>query len=371
MHLLTVVHSTERSGPPILALRFLRWLSEEHPGWALSTISLEPAGELSPEFAELGPITSVAVAPPGGPGSVLASARNAATRLRSVPRGIDVAHVHCAGSMRIMDVLGGVPVLCHLHELDIGFDLHTRERARRNLLAADRFVAVSDAVRSRFLDRFPVEPTLVERQWGFTDPAVTSVGPDRDGMGVAPATRLVVGSGFRHWRKAPEAFVRTAIRTRSLAPDVDWRFIWVGGHDEAADSGVGWLVGQAGLDDLVQFVDHREDSLRWIASADAFFLSAREDAFPLVCVEAAALGVPIVTFESGGAADLVRSAGCGAVVPMADVGAAANAVVSLLADRDEARAVGDAGRRFAAEHLTIDAAGPALVDQLRRAAARQ
>ena len=75
---------------------------------------------------------------------------------------VDVAHVHCAGSMRVLDVMPAVPVVCHLHELSVGLDLHLRPRAAQLLPTADRYVAVSDAVRREFLERFSVDPGSVQ-----------------------------------------------------------------------------------------------------------------------------------------------------------------------------------------------------------------
>lgn len=50
-----------------------------------------------------------------------------------------------------------------------------------------------------------------------------------------------------------------------------------------------------------------------LTAADGFLLTSREDPFPLVMIEAAALGKPIVSFDSGGVRDFMR-AGMGAVV---------------------------------------------------------
>ena len=368
--LLTVVHSAERSGPPIFALRFLRWLREERPDWTLSTLSLGGGTDLLDDFAELGP-THVAAPSRSARGS---AARRAAgtfldtrTRLRLSRNGpIDVAHVHCVGSMRAVDVLPrSTPVLCHVHELSVGLDLHLGPRAAVHLPTARRYVAVADGVRDEFLRRFPVPPVLVDRQWGFVDPDELPPPAEREELGVAPGAFLVVSSGVRHWRKAPELFVRAARAAVQARPDVEWQFVWIGGSDVG---GLEELVADSGLDGVVRFLGHRTDSLRWVAAADAFLLPAREDAFPLVCVEAAALGRPIVTFDNGGAAELVELAGCGRVAPFPDVGALAAALAEL-ADRAEERlAMGQRGREFARTHLTIATAGPALLASIEATA---
>jgi glycosyltransferase involved in cell wall biosynthesis len=362
--LLTVLHSAERTGPPLFALRFLRWLREERPDWTLSTLSLGGGTDLLGAFEELGPTLVGTPADPTGSRRrrVRATAQNLrlARRLRSLGT-VDLAHVHCAGSMRVVDVLPSTRVMTHVHELSVGLDLHLGPRARTHVASADHYVAVADSVRDEFVDRFDVDPGSVERQFGFVDEADLPGSVDRTELGLPADCTLVVASGVRHWRKAPELFVRVARRLVETRPDVDWRFVWVGGSDVG---GLEALVASAGLASVVTFLGHRPDSLRWVASADLFFLPAREDAFPLVCVEAAALARPIVSFVSGGTPELIRMAGCGRVVEFPDVVGAARAIAEL-ADRPEERVrLGRAGADFVGNELTVRQAGPKLLDAL-------
>lgn len=369
IHLLTVLHAAELSGPPLFALQFLGWLRRERPRWTLSTLFLDTGGPLVDAFAELGPVTLADGRAPYSEGRSLA--RRLLTwrgdrhlrrdLLREGP--IDLAHVHCIGSLKVLPALPPAPVLAHLHELSVGQDLHLGPRARDHATRATRYLAVSDGVRQEFLDRFPVPPSLVERQWGFVDPDRLDVPAGRDGLAMDQDAFVVVSSGVRHWRKAPEAFVRVAQQARALAPDIAWQFLWIGGSDAG---GLEDLVRQAGLDDLVQFLPHQPDPLRWIASADVFVLTAREDAFPLVCVEAAAAGRPIVTFDNGGAAELIEAAGCGEVVPHLDARAMAEQLIRLAREPRTRAELGDAGRTFARANLLIDHAGPRMLESLER-----
>ncbi len=362
--LLTVLHSAERTGPPLFALRFLRWLREERPDWTLSTLSLGGGTDLLGAFEELGPTLVGTPADPTGSRRrrVRATAQNLrlARRLRSLGT-VDVAHVHCAGSMRVVDVLPPTRVMTHVHELSVGLDLHLGPRARAHVATADHYVAVADSVRTEFLERFDVDPASVERQFGFVDEADLPGPVDRAELGLPADCVLVVASGVRHWRKAPELFVRVARRLVETRPDVDWRFVWVGGSDVG---GLEALVAAAGLGSVVSFLGHRPDSLRWVAAADLFFLPAREDAFPLVCVEAAALGRPLVSFASGGTPELIRMAGCGRVVDFPDVAGAAAAIAELAGRPEERERLGRAGASFVASELTVRQAGPKLLGAL-------
>ncbi len=371
-HLLTVLHAAELSGPPIFALQFVRWLAATDPSWRFSTLFLDAGGPMEAPFDELGRVVVADGRTPHATGRGRAR-RSRAARLHRNLRAelaadgpIDLVHVHCAGSFKVVPALPPAAILGHLHELSVGQDLHLGPLARAHLTSADRYVAVSEGVRQEFLRRFPVDSDLVERQWGFVDPARlahATEAADSAREAYPPGSFVVASSGVRHWRKAPELFVRTAQRSRQLAPDVPWHFVWIGGED---NGGLEALVEQAGLEDLVAFLPHQPDPLAMIGAADAFVLPAREDAFPLVCVEAAGAGIPIVTFENGGAAELVRAADCGEIAPYLDIDGMARRLVALAADADRRRELGEAGRRFAAEHLLIDQAGPLLAAALDR-----
>lgn len=369
-HLLTVLHAAELTGPPLFALQFLRWLRDAEPTWRCSTLFLDAGGPLEEPFEDLGRVVLARGRAPYSAGRSLARRAltwRGTTDLRQElgrDGAIDVAHVHCAGSFKVLAALPPTRVLGHLHELTVGQDLHLGPVARQHVRNADRYVAVSEGVREEFLRRFEVHPERVERQWGFVDPERIRVAVDGPRPSELPPDSVVVASaGVRHWRKAPELFVRVAQRVRDLAPEIPWLFVWIGGQDSG---GLEDLVRRAGLDGLVRFLPHQPEPLAWIAAADLFLLTAREDAFPLVCVEAAAAGRPIVTFDSGGAAELVRAAGCGTVSPYLDLDHLAASVVSLAADPARRESLGSAGREFASNELLIERAGPRLLATLRR-----
>jgi phosphatidylinositol alpha-1,6-mannosyltransferase len=69
----------------------------------------------------------------------------------------------------------------------------------------------------------------------------------------------------------------------------------------------------------------------------------------LVLLEAAARGLPSVTWAMGGAPEAVVDGVTGVVVDAGDVDAAAAALASLLRDPARRRVMGEAGRAFARE----------------------
>lgn len=83
-------------------------------------------------------------------------------------------------------------------------------------------------------------------------------------------------------------------------------------------------------------------------------------AVPTKLVEAMAMGRPVVASDLPRMAAIVRSTGCGIVVPADDPAAHAAAIRRLLADPGLAREMGDAGRRAFLEGLAFEREADAL-----------
>ena len=115
-----------------------------------------------------------------------------------------------------------------------------------------------------------------------------------------------------------------------------------------------------------------EDLPSLYGAADVFAMLCRsrwggleQEGFGIVFLEAAACAVPQVAGASGGAAEAVVDGETGLVVdPPEDVQAVADAIDSLLADPERARALGQAARRRVEAELTYDALAARLGDAL-------
>ena len=98
-------------------------------------------------------------------------------------------------------------------------------------------------------------------------------------------------------------------------------------------------------------------------------LCSREDPYPLVALETAALGKPIVTYRNGGLPELLEAAGPEAftgVVDHLDVGALADATIAMLDDDVRSRAAGKSLQECVLAHHDVTVAAPALWAELRQ-----
>ena len=95
--------------------------------------------------------------------------------------------------------------------------------------------------------------------------------------------------------------------------------------------------------------------------------SGRGEGFPLVYLEAAASGLPVVVADAGGAAEAVRHDETGLLVPPNDPQALMQALARLINDADLRRRMGRAGRRWVERDMNWDRVGRQFISIMERA----
>jgi glycosyltransferase involved in cell wall biosynthesis len=115
------------------------------------------------------------------------------------------------------------------------------------------------------------------------------------------------------------------------------------------------------VDGVVTFAGER-DSAELLGSFDVFAQPSLYESQGLAILEAMAAGVPVVATDVGGVRDAVRNGESGLLVPPADPGALAEAIVRLAGDRElalrlAARAGRDVRERYSASTMIESYAG--------------
>lgn len=106
--------------------------------------------------------------------------------------------------------------------------------------------------------------------------------------------------------------------------------------------------------DRIRFLGIRRDVPRLMAAADAYVMSSAWEGLPMVLLEAAASGLPIVATNVGGNSAIVRDGISGYVVPPCDPQALARAMQRM--QMDPARpTMGSVARDFVEKHFSLSA----------------
>ncbi len=105
-------------------------------------------------------------------------------------------------------------------------------------------------------------------------------------------------------------------------------------------------VAAHGLQDHVILAGFRPDVADLLAACDVFVLSSLWEGMPVALLEALAAGCPAIATDVGGVRDVVQSGRTGLLVPPADAGALAAAILELMRAPARARALGAAGQAW-------------------------
>lgn len=386
--LLVLGHAADRTGPPIYLLHLLRWLRASGSTVDIDVVLLA-GGELLDELASLASVTVFEPLSPDIPDEDLqrmldgvvdetswwAARREGALEALMAPFGdASVVYVNSAPSAELARALppGRRVQLSHVHELEIGLVRRLGAADREQLLAqATRVFSVAGAVTEHLVRHHHVDPGAIEHHHGMVDleaVLATTAGLDRATAraerGIDPAHLVVGACGTIEFRKGTDLFLRLAADLTRHDASTEVTFVWLGG-DADGIARARDLADRLGIGDRVRFVGRQPDPTAWFALLDVFVLPSREDPFPLVCLEAAAVGTPIVAYDTGGIPDLLRQ-GCGAVVPYPDPAGLAAEVGELLADPDRRQQLGARGQAVIRNGYDVGVVAPATWAAIER-----
>jgi glycosyltransferase involved in cell wall biosynthesis len=183
-------------------------------------------------------------------------------------------------------------------------------------------------------------------------------------LGFDQEAKLVLGCGTTDSRKGPDLFVQVA-QAFNQSSQYPVQFVWVGGHGgEDIVKNLESLPNKLRTQTIVTFTGAVTNPLPFMLAADVFLLTSREDPFPLVCLESADCGVPIICFaEAGGMPEFVGST-CGAVVPYLDVEAMTNKLCSFIQNERKSRELGAQARQKVRSQFDVSIKGKDIYELL-------
>jgi len=359
-----VVHALDRTGPPVLARSLLRWLRAAHPDHDVDVVAFR-GGELLDDLIRLGPVR--VVLDPEEPWNWRAPdprrVARLATRVAGLPPVDATLLVSVAAGQALPFLTGDDPIVTWVVEQGEELPSGTEARTRR-------WLAGSQGTRTELLGRLapgtvvPVVPEFVEAP---AEPGAALRQHCRTALGAGDDELLVVGAGIATVRKAPDLFLEVALAHHRAGDGPPARFVWLGGERDPLFHRLRAEVDRLELEEEIRFFGGVVDVVPWLAAADVFLHTARLDAFPLVCLHAAAVGTPVVAFAGvGGVPEMFGIAFVGSPYP--DVPALRRNVCDLGGARRRA-AVGAAQRAIVLDRFVDDVGGPLVLDQLTEVAA--
>jgi glycosyltransferase involved in cell wall biosynthesis len=247
-------------------------------------------------------------------------------------------------------------VIAHIHEMEkvIAENLSSFENLKKY---SSHFISASPATTDVLITKHAINKediTTVPAFIKIVDPYLSNrevlKNKMRHEFGI-PNTALVVGGcGTVYWRKGPDIFLESARQVLQQS-DMEIHFVWIGPGPDLNEL-KGSLTEQES--NFIHFVGERSDANEAIAVADIFYMSSREDPFPLVVMESAQHCIPTVCFaEATGITAFVQD-DAGVCLEYIDAEKAAEAILMLSEDREKLSQMGNVARNRVTDNYTSE-----------------
>jgi len=368
-------------GAEMVSLHFLRWI-KQNTNTAI-TILLQAGGPLLNEYEKLGELY---LWRPGLPlltfGGRLSNALRRKLRKKDnfIPfpkqlknRQFDLVYLNIAGTVGMapfMKRLYGCPVVAHIHELSYTMQAwHPNALTPDNLAAIDQFIAASKSVKDNLVRNDGIDAKKVTvfnefiRVGEITKPTIASASMkhmlDIEGC-------FVVGAGGQAgWRKGTDIFMQVARQVNQLMPENEIKFIWVGYQSHEVKAQTDYETDKLGLQGKVIFTGSKTSPQDYLQVFDLFLLTSREDPFPLIALEAAALEKPIYCFKDTGGIPEIISQETGRAFDYGDVDSMAKGIVNAYQNQEVLRKEGKKAAELV-QQFDVNVIAPQLFNFINR-----
>jgi glycosyltransferase involved in cell wall biosynthesis len=349
--ILFIAHDASRTGAPILLLNVIRWLRTAIPNHF--KVMLRDGGPLESQFREVAEVVK--------PGDKQCLNDVGLIYSNTITNGLFLRSLS----------YGDIPIITHVHELEYVIDYYGQENIKEVKQHSAHYIACSNAtaeslIRNQGIDSSKV--SIVPEALFLSDIALKSRSQPgiRESLGIGPDDLVIAGCGTLDLRKGSDLFIQLAeycrLRKRTNGTA---KFLWIGSTGNPA-----WDVLQRDSKKLssldLHFLGELENPFPYLEAADVFCLPSREDPFPLVMLEAGALGKPTLAFKQSGGAEEFCSQGGGFAVPYLDVAGMGDWILNHFSDRNTLFQMGRKAQELVQARYTFDVTGPQIVPIIKR-----
>ena len=341
-------HYAGRTGAPIFLLQLVKWLKTT-TALPLQVVHLN-AGDLLEEFQSVADTTLCVPEKIDryvdrlytflGIQHTISDIRFSRFARHIAPGSIGLIYTNtiCNGAMLSHLARLRCPVICHVHEMESMVRFFGPKNMEQTKAVTTHYIAVSELVKQNLLRNHGIPEDRIDVVYPCLDiPSLPKTFIDiRSSLNIPPDAFIVLASGKGNYGiKGKDLFIQLAYTLLQKHSDLPVHFIWVGGDREAFDE---YLfrqdVERAGLSGRLRLIYDVPNPLDYFNAGDVIVSVSREDSFPLVCLEAAALGKPILCFDKGGGIPEFVENDAGYIVPYLDITAMADKIIALVRQPD-------------------------------------
>ncbi len=267
--------------------------------------------------------------------------------------GADIIHTHLStaglwGSLGAK--VAGVPCLGHVHWLN----------RKHWYVFADHIATCSEAAKRHLVGQGMDERRIAVIYNGLdTEQFVRAPEAEqvRAELGLEPGQPVIGAVAHISPHKGHRYLVQAMARLVTRRPDTCCLIIGEG-RDE---TGIREMIGQLGLQNNIRMLGYRHDAVNLLKAVDVAVLPSLREGLGIALIEAGFLGKPTVASDIPGIDEVIINGETGLLVRPADPEALAQAIESLLDDREAAARMGLCARERMERLFTLDAMADATV----------
>ena len=379
-NILFVSHDANRAGSQILLLRFLRLL-KENQNFKFSVL-LKDGGIIENEFNEIAQTYYWKKQNLVGKKSFFdklykkiinkhISVNEVLDTLKNQNFDLIISNTITNGD--ILPVLNQLncPIITYVHELEMGIQQYTKPEFFQNVIAlSSSYIACAESVKQNLIQNHHINSNQIKVLPSLLPDSALNYNLDkllneklRNQYDIPLDAFLIGGMGTVDLRKGVDIFLQVASK---LKHNRSIFFLWVGGQETETDY-KNFQIDKSRLElENIIFQKSVENPLDFMSIFDVFFVSSREDPYPLVVLEAAILSKPIICFDkAGGAKDFVEN-DCGAVIEYLNIDKVVEKIVELKENLSLRKQIGVVARKKVLERHNQEKAFQTFVEILNK-----
>lgn len=374
MRVLLVAHDFAQAGAQYSLLRLLRQLRKTTT-WQFAVLALN-GGPLLPEYEELAPVKMV-------------------FRSELLPQYLDPLNVSAMeiALQELSRLMGGMPScilgntvvssLAYPHLKKINIPIITRiaeleasmaryasaEMVQALLTFSDEFIAVSRPVNDN-LQRLGVAPERITCIHGAIEDYPTAPELERrqslaSSLRIQASQSILWGCGYLSKCKGTDLYYEACLHLYDMGVR-NFHAIWVGNLDSSFTAWAEAPKPRHPAQHHISFIGAQKAPYLLMQPQDIFVLSSREDSFPLVALEAAERGLPLIGFsDSGGMVEVIQQ-GAGILAAKENAESLALCMRQLLDNPQRATELGQKAKEIVLAKYTVEHSGIELQKLISR-----
>ena len=222
----------------------------------------------------------------------------------------------------------------------------------RALKKADHHLAISERFKGILLDQHIDETRITTILNGIDFNKKLEEPLTRDDLGINDDEFIIMMVARLEAVKGHKVALKALRNLVENHPNVKLLLVGDGSEREALKE----YAAEQGIFGHVEFLGHRNDVERIYPIADVAILTSYSESFPLVLLEAARAGVPIMTTDVGGVDQLIPDESYGWIIPVEDSDQLTKSLESAMSKKaqETLKLMGEKIKKYSKRHFSVE-----------------